>query len=110
MPLETIVVDQENLYDILVIGGGPAGLTAASYCAKSGLKTGLIEKATPGGKLVEIKELHNFPGLENINGTVLATNLFQQMISSGCKYINGEITSLLKKLEYFACFSKGGET
>jgi thioredoxin reductase (NADPH) len=98
MPLETIVVNEENQFDIFIIGSGPAGLTAALYGARSGLKTGFIDKSTPGGKLVSIKSIQNFPGYENVSGSVLAEKMYSQAIDAGAKYIYGTITNIVEKL------------
>lgn len=68
-----------NRYDVIIVGGGPAGLSAAIYSARAGLKTLIIEKKAPGGKLGEIPHLENFPGaMEPINGLELAFKMLQQ--------------------------------
>jgi thioredoxin reductase (NADPH) len=100
MPLETIVISEENQYDIFIIGSGPAGLTAAMYGARSGLKTCFIEKSAPGGKLVSIKTINNFPGYESLKGTDLASSLYKQAIDAGAKYLYGTVTNVVKKLGY----------
>jgi thioredoxin reductase (NADPH) len=100
MPLETIVVNDENLFDIFIIGAGPAGLTASVYGARSGLKTGFIDRSTPGGKVASLKTITNFPGYESISGSELATVFYKQAINAGAKYIYGNVTNVLKKLGY----------
>jgi thioredoxin reductase (NADPH) len=100
MPLETVVVNDENLFDILIIGAGPAGLTAAVYGAKAGLKVGFIERSTPGGKVINIKTIYNFPGVAQIEGTTLAEILYKQAIDAGAKYIYGDVVNVTKKLDY----------
>ncbi|MBQ5542103.1 MAG: FAD-dependent oxidoreductase, partial [Erysipelotrichales bacterium] len=47
----------EDVYDVIIIGAGPAGMTAAVYASRAGLKTAILEKAAPGGKMVETFEI-----------------------------------------------------
>jgi thioredoxin reductase (NADPH) len=100
MPLETIVVNDENLFDIFVIGAGPSGLTAALYGARSGLKTSFIDRSTPGGKVASLKNVSNYPGYESISGSELATIFYKQAVNAGAKYIYGNVSNVLKKLGY----------
>jgi thioredoxin reductase (NADPH) len=110
MALETIVVNDENQYDIFIIGAGPSGLSAAIYSARSGLKTCFIDKSTPGGKIVGLKNITNFPGFKNISGTELSTNLYTQAIAAGSKYIYGTVVNVVEKLGYLAVYSDDGNT
>ncbi len=93
------------MYDLIIIGGGPAGLTAAIYASRAGLKTLILEKRVPGGKLSEIPHLENFPGLlEPINGMELAMKMYQQATKFGTeiKYpeavVDLELDGLIKKV------------
>jgi thioredoxin reductase (NADPH) len=108
MPLESIVVGDENLFDVLVIGGGIAGLTACIFCAKANFKVGFIEKNVPGGKLVEIKKITNYPGFESISGPDLALKLYEQATNIGAKYILGEVKLIDKKDRYHAIYTSDG--
>ncbi|MDR2568168.1 MAG: FAD-dependent oxidoreductase [Mycoplasmataceae bacterium] len=110
MGLETIVVNDENLYDILILGAGPGGLAAATYAANSGLKTGFIEKSTPGGKLHLIKKINNYPGLEGVSGTDLASALLKQALDAGAKYLYGDVQNVQEKLGYLMLFDTTGKT
>ena len=66
--------------DLIIIGGGPAGLTAALYALRSGNKVTLIEQGAPGGHLLKTEKIDNYPGFANgILGIELATNMFQQI-------------------------------
>jgi thioredoxin reductase (NADPH) len=51
-----------KVWDLIVVGAGPAGLTAAVYACRAGLKTMVLEKAAPGGQLLETPAIENFPG------------------------------------------------
>ncbi len=62
----------EEIYDIIVVGGGPAGLTAGIYAARSGLKALIVEKKLAGGLLLEAPFIENYPGFEGLNGSELA--------------------------------------
>ena len=61
-----------NKYDLIIVGGGPAGLTAAIYAVRSGLKTAFIEADAPGGKLTLTNEISNWPGIQETHGADLA--------------------------------------
>ena len=69
-------------YDVIIIGSGPAGLTAAIYATRANLTTAIIEGDTPGGKLTKTYEIENYPGFERISGVDLA----MQMMEYGQKF------------------------
>lgn len=80
------------MYDILVIGAGPAGLTSAIYTARAGLKTAVIEKLTPGGQIVNTHSLENYPGFpEGISGADFSLACKQQAERFGAEIISDEI-------------------
>ena len=67
------------LYDVAIIGGGPAGYTAALYAARAGFRTILFEKISAGGQMVLSHQIDNYPGFENgIDGFTLAQNMKKQ--------------------------------
>lgn len=82
--------------DVIILGGGPSGLTAALYSLRSGLNVTLIEKGAPGGQLLNTEAIENYPGFpEGIKGMELATNFFTQISSfPNLNYVTGEVTSL----------------
>ena len=69
-------MEEGTLYDVVIIGAGPAGLTAGIYAGRSLLSTLIIEKAVPGGQLNETEFIENFPGFEE---KVAAADLMSQM-------------------------------
>ncbi|RJS86131.1 FAD-dependent oxidoreductase [Candidatus Bathyarchaeota archaeon] len=73
-------------WDLLIIGGGPAGLAAGLYAARSGLKTLIVEAKIPGGLLLEAPRIENYPGfLEGIAGQELASRMMRQCQSAGAE-------------------------
>jgi len=77
-------MDINNHYDAIVIGAGPAGLTAGIYLSRAKLKTVIVNEGTVGGQLVLTHEIANYPGVENISGYQLASIMKKQAKSFGC--------------------------
>src|SRR5690554_3561863 len=73
-----------NHYDAIVIGGGPAGLTAGIYLSRARLKTLILNEGTVGGQMVLTHEIANYPGVESINGYQLSNIMKKQAESFGC--------------------------
>jgi len=71
---------KDNLYEVITIGAGPAGLTSALYLARAGAKQIIIEKYIPGGKLTKTAFIENYSGFEKINGTDLAFKMYNQIL------------------------------
>ncbi len=91
-------MNPENHYDAIVIGAGPAGLTAGIYLSRARLKTLIINEGTVGGQMVLTHEIANYPGVENISGYQLANIMKKQAITFGCK-IKSNITISSLSLE-----------
>lgn len=83
------------MYDIIVIGGGPAGITSALYAARAGKKVLILEAQAFGGQIATAPRVENFPSVEEINGSVLADRMFEQAVSHGVEFDMG--TATLKK-------------
>lgn len=87
----------ERIYDLIIIGGGAAGLSAAQYGARSNLSSLVIESKGEGGQAVLIDRLENYPGiLEPISGYEFATNMKQQALRFGAEFIYGRVTGIGK--------------
>lgn len=71
------------MYDIIIIGGGPAGLTAAVYARRAGKSALVLEKASFGGQITYSPKIENFPSAVSISGTELADKMMEQAISQG---------------------------
>lgn len=89
----------ENKYDVLIIGAGPAGLTAAIYLARNNVNVALIEAKTPGGKISEQSKIENYPGFNSISGAELSISMFSQARENGAKFIIGKVISIENKDE-----------
>jgi len=83
------------IYDTIIIGGGPAGCTAALYAARAGLKTVMLEKTAPGGQMATTDMVENYPGFsEGINGFDLAMKMKSGAEKFGAEIKSGEVKSL----------------
>lgn len=80
---------------VIIIGGGPAGLTAGIYTLRAGIKTIIIEKAFPGGNMRLTERIENYPGFpEGISGLELAEYMKQQYVKFGGEIVNGEVKDI----------------
>lgn len=83
------------IYDVVIVGGGPSGMSAAIYASRARLKTLLIEKAGCGGQIAITDHLENYPGFEEgINGFELAMKMEKQARTFGCEIVYGEATAI----------------
>ena len=97
-------------YDLLVIGGGLAGMTAGMYAARHGMRTGLIERMMGGASIINIDKIENFPGFpEGISGAELAPAVQEQAMNAGVNFIMGETTGISKSGDYKSVTTDGGE-
>jgi len=91
----------ETVYDIAILGAGPAGLTAAIYGKRSNNKVIVIEKGAPGGKLNLYTKLENYPGVTDMTAQDLAYKLNEQVRALGLEIAYGDIISVTKDGELF---------
>ncbi len=75
---------ENNQFDVIVLGGGPAGLTAGIYLGRSKAKTLILDTGMPGGQMVLTYEIANYPGIESISGYQLASTMKKQAKNFGC--------------------------
>lgn len=80
------------MYDIIVIGGGPAGLTAALYSARAGKNVLILESNAFGGQIATAPRVENYPSVAEIAGAELANNMFEQAVSHGVEFDMGNAT------------------
>ncbi|WP_342276126.1 thioredoxin-disulfide reductase [Spiroplasma endosymbiont of Nebria brevicollis] len=82
-------------YDLIVIGGGPAGMTAAIYAQRANLKTAIIEKYIVGGKMIKTSEIENYPGYDYILGPDLSEKMQQQVEKLKVEFIYDEVNTIV---------------
>ncbi|GAB1404320.1 hypothetical protein MASR1M74_14990 [Lentimicrobium sp.] len=73
-------------YDAIVIGGGPAGLTAGIYLSRARIKTLIVSDGIPGGQMILTHEIANYPGVESTSGYQLSNIMKQQALKFGCDH------------------------
>lgn len=90
-----MAIDFEKVYDVAVVGAGPAGLTAALYCGRAGFDTLVLEKLSPGGQMATTNEIENYPGFPGVtDGFTLAMNMSAQAEQFGVMQDYAEVTAL----------------
>lgn len=83
-------------YDVVIVGGGAAGLTAGMYCARYGLNTTIIERMIGGNQIINAEKIENFPGFpEGISGAELGPRLQEQAMNAGARFVMEEATGLV---------------
>ena len=91
----TVEINKERIEaDVVVIGAGPGGLTAALYASRANLKTILLEKGAPGGELINTADVENYPGYSLIGGPELATNMYEGAMRFGAEHVYGDVTHI----------------
>lgn len=81
-------------YDVVIVGAGPAGMSAAIYALRGNLKVLLLDKSAPGGKVVTTSEIQNWPGIFSIDGPTLAYQMFEQVTQLGVVYKYGTVIDI----------------
>jgi len=88
-------------YDVLIVGGGVAGMTAGMYAANYGLRTGIVERMMGGASIINIEKIDNFPGFpEGISGAELGPAVQEQAMNAGADFIMGDTTKITKDGDY----------
>jgi thioredoxin reductase (NADPH) len=88
--------EKAKSYEVIIIGGGPAGLTAGLYTSRAGLNTLLIENALPGGQMITTEMIENYPGFpEGVNGEELSHLIEEQAKRFGLNMVNQEVLEVL---------------
>ncbi|MGD0883440.1 MAG: thioredoxin-disulfide reductase [Thermodesulfovibrionales bacterium] len=96
-------------YDVIIVGGGPAGLTAGLYCKRAALKTVLFEKGLIGGQIAISKEVENYPGLEGITGFDLAEKLVHHTESYDLTVIQEEVVAVNSESDFHSVRLANGD-
>ncbi|MFP4346965.1 MAG: thioredoxin-disulfide reductase [Desulfococcaceae bacterium] len=101
-------MSDNNIYDVIIVGGGPGGLSAAIYAMRAALKTVLVEMAVPGGQVALSDEVENYPGFEKITGSELSMKFSQHAQAYGLEMLSDEVTAVEPGLEYHTVKLAGG--
>jgi thioredoxin reductase (NADPH) len=94
------------MYDIIIIGGGAAGMTAALYSLRSGKSVLLIERETIGGQISKSPRVENFPSIKEISGTEFSDKLFDQIMDLGCEFELDNVLKLEKENNTFKVYGE----
>jgi thioredoxin reductase (NADPH) len=87
-------MSQDQFYDLIIVGGGPGGMSAGIYAMRAALKTVLVEKGVPGGQVNLSDEVENYPGFEHISGAELSMKFAEHARSYGLEEINDEVAAI----------------
>lgn len=100
-------VDRE--YDVVIVGGGPAGLAAAVYCSRALLKTAVISKSF-GGQILDAPKIENYPGFVSISGEELAERFVRHAEHFGADLVEAQVYSIKKQEGWFLIETSAGNT
>ena len=101
-------MSQSELYDAVIVGAGPGGLSAAIYALRGALKTLLIEKAAPGGQVNLSDEVENYPGFVHVGGAELSMKFAEHARSYPLEELNDEVVAIEPGLQHHTVRTAGG--
>ena len=102
-------MDNSRFYDAIIIGAGPAGLTAAIYLARARCRVLVIEKAQVGGQITITEEVVNYPGVEKTTGKELTATMKRQAEHFGAEFVESEVRSLETDGDFRKVITSTGE-
>lgn len=85
---------EDLMYDVAIIGGGPAGLSAGIYAARANLKTVIIERGLHGGQMQNTLDIENYPGFDTIEGPSLSELMYNQALKVGVEWKYGDVSGV----------------
>ncbi|NEU30163.1 thioredoxin-disulfide reductase [bacterium LRH843] len=88
-------MSEEKIYDVVIAGAGPAGMTAAVYASRGNLSTIMLERGMPGGQMANTEDIENYPGFDRILGPELSTKMFEHAKKFGAEYGYGDIKEIV---------------
>src|SRR5699024_796020 len=86
---------EEHVYDVAIIGAGPAGMTAAVYASRANLDTLMLERGVPGGQVADTEDIENYPGFETSKGQELSIKMFDHAKKFGAEYAYGNVKEVI---------------
>jgi thioredoxin reductase (NADPH) len=96
-------------FDVLIIGAGPAGMSAALAAKQSGFHVALLEKSMPGGKLNTYQTLENFPGYEHLQAQAFGLSMYDALTKAGVTSTYGHVVDVVRKEDGFVVTTDAGE-
>lgn len=93
-------MSEERIYDVIIAGAGPAGMTAAVYASRANLDTLMLERGIPGGQMANTEDVENYPGYDHILGPDLSNKMFDHAKKFGAEYAYGDIKEVIDGKEY----------
>ncbi|MFC0469903.1 thioredoxin-disulfide reductase [Halalkalibacter kiskunsagensis] len=88
-------MSEEKIYDVVIAGAGPAGMTAAVYTSRANLSTIMLERGIPGGQMANTEDVENYPGFDHILGPELSTKMFEHAKKFGAEYGYGDVKEII---------------
>lgn len=102
-------MSENEIYDLVIVGGGPGGLSAGIYAMRAALKTVLVEKGLAGGQINLTESVENYPGFENISGFELSQKFLEHAQSYGLEIIQHEVAAVEPGLKFHTVRLANGE-
>lgn len=102
-------MEPNQQYDLVIIGAGPAGMTAGIYAARAGLSVVMLEKGAPGGQMLNTAEIDNYTGFETILGPDLSMKMFEHTQKHGVAYAYGNVTKVTDHGTYKLVYTDSNE-
>src|SRR5574344_2141828 len=93
------------MVDLIIIGGGPAGMSAALYALRSGKSVLILEKENFGGQIAVSPRVENFPSIKEISGLDFSSNLFEQITSLGAQFELEDVQKIEKEETHFVVYT-----
>jgi len=102
-------MEKDRQYDVVIIGAGPAGLTAALYAGRARVKTVLLERGAPGGQLLNTDAIEDYPGFDHITGPELAQRMADQAVKFGVELETARVTAIHRRGDKQVVETEDGE-
>lgn len=87
------------MFDIIIVGAGTAGLSAAIYSTRAGKNVLVLEAINYGGQIVYTKEVENYPGIKRVSGFEFATNLYEQAVQLGAVVKYQKVNKIIDQID-----------